>query len=56
MGKLYRRDLLFLLILLLKRVIILLGRAGWIHEVVAEGDDVRLVRQLAKSAEVVSSV
>jgi hypothetical protein len=54
-GKLYRRDLLFLLVLLLKRVIILHGSTGWIQKVVAEGDDIRLVRLLAKSAEKLSS-
>ena len=57
MGKLNRRVPLFLLVLLVEGVIIVLhGRTGRIHEVVAEGDDVRLVRLLAKSAEEVSSV
>jgi hypothetical protein len=40
----------------IKRFIIFHGRAGWIQEVVAEGDDVWLIRLLAKSAEVLSSI
>jgi hypothetical protein len=59
-GKLNRRGFLFLLVLLvllfLERVIIVHGRTGLIQEIVAEGDDVRLVRLLAKSAEVLSIV
>lgn len=70
MSKLVQRILLFFLknniiflfsraiavSLSLSRVLIHHGGTGWIHKVVAEGDDVCLVRPLTKSAEKLSCI